>query len=496
MADKARRRAHWLFPNTIKAYDKDETAYRENRERESNEESRLPVDEALNLLVMWGMELFGPAEIERLYKSLARLNWSAGYGREKSEDALSWVRHQRAYGGSGASYNVGIVSNRSNPQRGFMCNNFAALPAEVDYLLVQILQLTPSLTCILIGYVFKEEASRCYEVELSRDRKTLNERSGSRWIVSSLEPGHLKKRAIEQVRLRMQTLARQWFHVNLPGFFRGQPGRHLPTAELVTTRAQALLWNGNHASHTHRLDWRHLVANASPFNIWTSAQCPALGFTEVGDRFFEDAHHLVVALHTTVVPEDSLGYSGGRTNESYARHSHDAMGEILSHYAGLAFLKEVSKELKMSRAKLKNRRFFNHSSASVLERIQSFFDRSLGTPVVATELQDRSKSAALYQGECSRFMSPKWLADAEQQDFAKMLCEQTHFLAARVIAEEIATREHFTQLASILSVRESIKTQCWMWWLAVFAFVVTASSLIVAIYPKIDWPAKLLSWLV
>ncbi|WP_422625420.1 hypothetical protein [Rhodoferax sp.] len=92
----------------------------------------------------------------------------------------------------------------------------------------------------------------------------------------------------------------------------------------------------------------------------------------------------------------------------------------------------------------------HRSGVHVLERIQSFFDRSLGTPAVATELRDRSKRPSLYQHECSRFMSPKWTKDEEQREFAKVLCEQTHFLATRVIAEENSTREHFEQLASKL----------------------------------------------
>ena len=203
----------------------------------------------------------------------------------------------------------------------------------------------------------------------------------------------------------------------------------------------------------------------------------------------------MVALCTSDVPEESLKYMGGRERGSYVAYCHERLDGILSNYAGVAFLKEVSKDLKISRADLKISRLRHRSGVHVLERIQSFFDRSLGTPAVATELRDRSKHPRLYQHECSRFIFPKWTKDEEQREIAKVLCEQTHFLATRVIAEEHSTREHFEQLSSILSVRESIKAQRRMEWLTVVALVVATGSLIVALNPTKDWPSQIRSYL-
>lgn len=483
LARQVRWRAHWLLPNILPPPYRDETAYRAERERKSNEESRVPGDEELRLLVMWGMELFGPAEIELLYERLARLKWTAGVATSKTDGALNWVRHQRAYGGEGGWYNVGIVAERSDHQRFLMLNNYASLPTEVDYLLVRIFQMTPSLTCVLVGFVLKDQATRSYEVELNRDHKTVRERSSYRWAVSSLEPEHMKRRSIERVRSRMQNLVGRWFQANLPGFFCGMSGSHLPTAELVTTRARHLLPDEHHEPPGINCGWQHLLAHVSRFDVWTYAECPALRFSAGGHGFADESFHLVVALCTSDVPEESLKYIGGRELGSYVAYSHELLDGILSNYAGMAFLKEVSKDLKISRAKLKISSLRHRSGVHVLERIQSFFDRSLGTPAVATELRDRSKRSGLYQHECSRFISPKWTKDEEQREFAKVLCEQTHFLATRVIAEENSTREHFEQLASILSVRESIKAQRRMEWLTVIALVVATGSLIVALNP-------------
>ncbi len=495
IARQARWRAHWLLPNILPPPYRDETAYRDKRDRESNESSRTPEDEEVRLSVMWGMELFGPAEIELLYESLARLKWSAGISSLETGGALNWVRQQRAYGGEGGWYNVGIVAEHSDRQRFLLLENYASLPSEIDYLLVRIFQLTPSLTCVLVGFVLNEHETRCYEVELNRDRKTKRERSTSRWSVSNLEPEHLKRRSIDQTRSRIQNLVKRWFRANLPGYFSSLSDNHMPTAELVTTCARQLMSNERHEPRDINFDWRHMLANVSLFDVWTYAKCTALRFSAKGHGFADESFHLVVTLCTSEVPDENLKYMGGRERGSYVAYCHELLDGILINYAGVAFLKEVSKDLKISRSDLKISSLRRRGGVHVLERIQSFFDRSLGTPAVAAELRDRSKRPGLYQHECSSFISPKWTNDEEQRDFAEVLCEQTNFLATRVITEEHSTREHFEQLSSILSVRESIKAQRRMEWLTIVALAVAIGSLIVALNPTVDWSSQIRSYL-
>lgn len=483
-------RAHWLLPNALPHPYGEETEYRVNHDKESNEASRVPYDEELRVRVMWGMELFGPAEIELLYEKLARLKWTAGIARSKADGASNWVRHQRAYGGDGGWYNVGIVADRGDRQRFHMLENYASLPSEVERLLVRIYQLTPSLTCVLVGFVFKEQTSRSYEAELNRDRKSIKERSRHGWRISTLDPTHLKQRSIELTRSRIQNLARNWFCTNLPGYFCGLPDRRMPTAELITTQASQLMADVRGEPRSIHFGWRQLLGYLSPRYVWTYAECPSLRFIAGGHGFTDESFHLVVSLCTSELPEKDLEYLGGHERGAYVHYCHELLDGILSNYAGVAFLKEISKDLKISRSELKIARLGRRGGVRVLERIQSFFDRSLGTPAVATELRDRSKSLGLYQHECSRFTSPKGTTNKESMEIAKFLCYQTHFLAARVISEEHSTREHFEQLSSILSVRESIKAQRRIEVLTVVALVVAIGSLIVALNPAGDW----LSW--
>lgn len=488
---QAKWRAHWLMPNTVPPPHGGEKAYHARRDRESNEASRIPEDEQLRLSVVWGVELFGPAEVESLYDSLRRLNWTSGIGRSKEDGALTWVRHQREYGGAGSWYNVGLVTEGSDRGRLLMIDNYASMPEGVEHLLVRIFQLTPSLTSVLVGFVFKDYFAQSYAVELNRDRKTVRERTLRRSSISILDPGHLKGRSLELARSRTRDVARRWFDANLPGFFCGLPNDRMPTAELITTQAHHLFSEENDRPTSIHFGWRRLVSNSSRFDVWTYADCSGLRFV-TGDRGrTKETPHLVVALCTSDVPGDALKHWGGHERHAYVAYCHERMDGILSNYAGLAFLRETSKDLKTSRAALNIGNVSRRKSVRALEQIQSFFDRSLGTPAVATELLDRSKYVSYYKHECARFLSPGWAKEEVQREYGSDLCEQTQFLASKVISEEHSMREHFEQLSSILSVRESVRAQRRMEWLTVVALALAAASLYAALPPMKDWPNQI-----
>jgi len=488
---QANWRAHWLLPNTVPPPHEGDKAYYEARDRKSNEASGVPEDEELRLRVVWGIELFGPTEVESLYEGLRRLKWTAGTGQSKEDGARGWVRQQREYGGAGAWYNVGLVTERGDRRRFSMIENFASMPEGVEYLQVRIFQLTPSLTSVLVGFVFNEQFERSYEVELNRDRKTIRERSLRQSSISILDPENLKGRSLDKARSRTQGIARSWFDANLPGFFCSLPIDRMPTAELITTQAHHLLSEEEGRPTSIHFGWRRLLANASRFDVWRHADCAGLRFMTDDRGWTKETSHLVVALCTSEVPEESLKHWGGHERHAYVAYCHEHMDGILSNYAGLAFLKETSKGLKTSRAALNIGNVRRRKSLRALEQIQSFFDRSLGTPAVASELVERSKHISYYKHECARFLSPGWTKDEPHREFGTLLCEQTQFLASKVISEEHSMREHLEQLSTILSVRESVRAQRRMEWLTVVALVVAAASLFAALPPVKDWPNQI-----
>lgn len=482
-------RAHWLLPNTVPwPYGKGDRAHQDRRDCEANVASRVPDEEELRLPVIWGAELFGPAEAEALYEHLARLKWSSASGFFQEGGAADWIRHQRAYGNGGGWYNVDIVVRQQDRQRWLMLHNFAPLPDEVDYLHARFFQLTPSLTCALIGFVLKGDATRRYERELNRDRTSLRKRSGHGWGISTLDPSHLKSDSLEQARSEVRAIVGQWFKANLPGYFCGRSIDRLPTAELLTTRTHRLLSPEPEKPVGIWFGWQRLISNVPPFEVWTSAACRGFQLSmSRSHRVDDEAFHMLVALCAADVPDESIKHYGERGHRAYVMYCHEHLDGILSNYAALAFLKEASKDVRSSRAALKIGKLGSRRCVGVLDQIQSFFDRSLGAPAVAAELRSRSEHLSRYRHECSRFLAPAWPKEEEQREIAKVLQEWTNWLCVRVIAEEHSAREHFEQLASILSVRESVRAQRRMEWLTVAALVVATGSLVVALPSIKDW---------
>lgn len=490
---KLRWRAHWLLPNTVPSPHEDsDRAYQESRDNEENGASRVPEDEELRLPVIWGTELFGPAEAEGLYEHLARLKWSSGSGFSKRGDAVEWIRHQRSYGTGGGWYNISLVVREQDRQRWLMPHNFASLPDEVDYLQACFFQLTPSLTCALVGFVLKADAAVRYEQELNKDRKSIKQRIAHGWGVSILDPNHLKARAIVMARSELRSIVGNWFKANLPGYFCGRSIDRLPTAELLTTKKHRILNSESEKSVNIWRGWQRLISNASAFDVWTSASCKGLQMTMFGSRAHDnEANHTVVSLCAADVSDESVKLYGGRNQVSYARYCQEHLDGILSNYAAFAFLKETSKDIRSSRSALRVSKLGGRKCVRVLDQIQSFFDRSLGAPAVAAELRSRSERSDQYQHECSKFLAPASYGKVEQQEISNMLQGRTNWLATQVLTEEHTAREHFEQLASILSVRESVRAQRRMEWLTLAALFVATGSLAVAIPSIKNWVATL-----
>ena len=71
-----------------------------------------------------------------------------------------------------------------------------------------------------------------------------------------------------------------------------------------------------------------------------------------------------------------------------------------------------------------------------LHEIRLFFDRTLGTPVIARELAGKSKEAGWYRHDCSRFTAPAWGKTEKLRELSEEIRGRVHFLASRLTNEE------------------------------------------------------------
>ncbi|MGJ7491438.1 hypothetical protein [Variovorax sp. ZT4R33] len=481
-------RLHWLAPNVIPGPHPRDDAYRRAHDEESNRDTRLPAEEELRIRAVWGTEVFGPNESDRLYGALEKLGWTSG--SFNGEGALAWVQQQRTYGlHGGAWYNVGPVVRRADLAKYVGHANHAPLPDEVDYLLVRLHQIVPAVTCIVVCFVLKPEATTLYEHELNLNRSSVWRRA-RRWAITELDPVHLKQHAIARIRSHLNRMVEGWFGQSMPGFFcsLNQPER-FPIAEFVTTNLQDLF--AERKEHPY-FNWQKIMVNAGPFDVWTSGEIQGLRFSIQRATWpREDRPHLIVNLLTSSVPAELLR-TYGEPPSAYIAVTHSRIEGLLGYFAAAAYLTEVAKEIKVMRESMRASKTKRHVLRTI-DRIQQFFDQNMGLPAIARELVESAKSRGTYRHDCETFTTPGW-KDEQPEEIAESLRRRVQSLATRLLEDESSTREQFEQLSTILSVRESIRAQRRMEWLTAAAFVVGIGSMLAAFAAVPDrWAAEIAS---
>ncbi|MDU9033960.1 hypothetical protein NHG95_12470 [Pseudomonas corrugata] len=468
-------RAHWLFPNHISSSSRSDSDFFRERDIKSNLESSLPEGEELRIQAVWGAEVYGPSETGSLCEILTRWGWTAGVGGVKRDGAAEWIHRQRSYG-AGGWYNVGMVTSPSDRDKYCLQTNELRMPENVKHLIVEIFQVTPALTCVVVGFVLKEKLSRVYEAELKKSRAGRFERASKRSIMK-VSPSELKGRSIVKAREEVRNVAQAWFYSNLPGYFCKSDIQRLPTGELLTTLNEPLLpddrmrtWAGE--------GWKEIVMPSSRHDVWSGPDGIKLTSR---DGLHGDCFHLVVSMCKSNVTDEAIKYLGERTDSTFVSYCAELMTGVISNFASVGFLTETLKDLRLSRASLEIHKVDRAKGLQTLENIQAFFDRSLGTPAIAVELKNRSEFLSNFQHGCGVFTSPGWRQDSPVRTIAEEHCGYSKTLSSQVISEEHSLREHFEQLSSIISVRESINAQRRMEFLTISALIIAAGSLVVSI---------------
>lgn len=475
MPSKARWRLHWLLLGLVSPPGGMDRNREVQLDIQNNRETVPPGGESVRLECFWGLELYGPGEVQDLQDKLQALKWSAGYRRPVNDNAANWVKVQSSYGSAGSWYNVGIVTRPGEHGLFPLAENKADLPGEVDYLTVSMLQISPSLTCVLIGFMLKDSYANAYSTSLAEYKDTITERSNG-WGLTRISPAEQKRRSVEATRSRLQGVVKTWFASNIPGYFSGGSAVKLPTAELVVTTSEHLLRDSIFREGAR---WKALISDAPHYDVWVSEEHPALRLSGAFDSLNENPSHTIISLCSSLMPDD--GFLGEQTARRYQSFCEDEVKWVLAHHGCVIFLQEIAREIKQCRAALRIGLANSHGSSVILQGIQGFFDRMLGTPAVLTELHERCKSPVHFASGCGKFTAIGWSEAQGDRDLETSQYEQTKYLSGQNISAEHGAREHFEQLSSVLSVRESVKAQKRMEFITIVALFVSVASLIAAV---------------
>ena len=210
--------------------------YARKRDPAGNRDTAPDEDERIDLHCLWAVEFYTPSHVDRLLENLERLGWDQeDYpGRESP---ASWVRISRRLPEGGSWVNLGIIRSRTDTRAWPSRNRTAELPPNVRYASGGIYSVTPSLTCIVMRFVFEDGHERGLEAALRKDRET---------FARSLATGHQifdpraqKVEEVRSIRHGRMVMAMGWFQENLPGIFSaGLLEGKMPTCELVTLQEQ------------------------------------------------------------------------------------------------------------------------------------------------------------------------------------------------------------------------------------------------------------------
>lgn len=481
---KIHLRLYIAFPNLISSPFPRDQEYYEQSDISDNKQTQPPDDDDIRMPAVWGVEIFGPSEIKDLYISIKKLGWDNFRRGGIYPSSVDWIKNARSYGTTG-TLNIGVIVRKEDVSR--LAGIAGPVPDNVEYLIVNIHQMTPAITCVLVGFVLNDDISKRFEEILSKKFKTLRRTIFRKLTHTVLRVEHLKQEAIDEQRAIHRRMVRDWFKQNMFGFLSGSNGG-ISTAELLTTRHSRLMKTSS--EEIQEADWERILVPYSWNDTWTSDKYQGMRL-RLGDDESKNINHIFISLKTDSLPEDEFAIYGGKTKGSLVAFTNQNVAGVLYCLASLNLLVSINSFIKHS---LENTRTAGSSyddAQRSIDGIKKFFDKSLGIPNILSNLLDQSKNMALYRLICHKFLArPAYDIQGPEQQLAEILCDSVKHYSESILLEEKVVREHFGQLASIISVRENIRTQKRMELLTIIAVVVAFNSLLVVLIPE-AWVAFL-----
>lgn len=471
---------HARFPNIVPSpYGPGKTYWCE-KDAKDNADSMLEEDSCLKLGCIMVSEIFGPSEIEDLYYGLEQIGWDRERTPINQGSNINWLKTQRLYGIRGRMP-LGWVHRREEAKKYIGARYTAEFPKEFASLLVTISQLTPSVTCLSVGFILSDEASLEYANEINRPAATTyvpKRRSGTYLIMGAT---HVKEDRVRRVRQKYRNLGISWLSKTFRGFF----GRHCERSHFPT--AEFLLLDGftpfdpGYCRDQGWNHWSRFVNIDHDFGSWTCTAAPSLKFSFDARSRDGIPNHMTIALRRDTLSEDDTKIYGSDSLGSKMHFAYDRLDGIISAYALAAYLRELLRVLKQTRQSLSARPNSRRSSAEV-EQISEFFRRSIGVPSIAREVLALSKHDASFRWNTTGFtqqMRPNNDETYEIKDWLKSFLQR---LSQQLLEEDRDTREFLNQLSSAMGTKESIAAQRRMEAVTILTLLVAAVSMIIAIY--------------
>lgn len=165
--------------------------------------------------------------------------------------------------------------------------------------------------------------------------------------------------------------------------------------------------------------------------------------------------------------------------------------DVLANYSVLGYLTENLKALKLSRSSLRLSKISKVKQLRVLEDIQEFFDQSLGAPVIVSELKSRASHSSNFLYRHGDYSAPSRGSKKDLRSLRQFFAQANDHYSDTILLEEHSIREHFDQVANIISIRESVQAQKKAQVLTVLALLVAVLSMGITALQNRSWVEEL-----
>lgn len=429
---RAQRYAYRKFPSIVPDPGRAELLEEcRKHDDEDNAQSEPPEDEAIDLKCMWGVEFYTPSQIGELLRRFEKLGWNRDDPSSLDRNPVTWLRSFRESTHGTAWFNLGPLHREGDP--GFFHHGRAApLPPGVEYALATMYSLTPSISCIVVGFILDETQGRRFEVALRRKRKTLlNPVKGGGYRIPG--PVHQKEDDVRTIRAELRSMVAEWFRTNLPGLFAGDAlAGEFPTCELTTLlKTQPCPADRQAQRDAHW--WLGLLDIDHDFRAWKAERIPGLKFQWPLMRDKENRFHSVLTCREDAIPDKTFEMYGERRRSTFALHIDRMVNSLLSRWGLLGLLAAYEKHLNTTRDTATFESGHYKKPLALLEALRGHV--ALSVDVSATA------------GDLKRLSEDKRTFGHDVPDFRP--CHPSHYINEDITLEE-ALRDQITERADWL----------------------------------------------
>lgn len=467
------RRKHlsWIFPSK---HLKEMRDYHLKKDPEENLQVSPPDNEHVDVLCYWGLEYYTPNHIEKLISSVRRLGW-VDDDRGPNRDVATWLRQARSRTFSGGWTNVGTLK-RAGDQDFWGLTRSAPLPAGVRYGQAYLFDLTPSLTCMAIKFVFDDRTKKSYEAILRTSHATILRPTRNGHTI--LSPRFRKPEEIAKERERLARSVSAWFRKNAPGIF-SRSSDFCPTCEFMYLGSQEPFPDDK--SDRSR-DYLTSLGIRYESNAWKSQDIPGLRFAWPIKAGRSDYHAILAASETTLSAVD-MKYCGDDVPGKYLAYFSQYFEEILVRWGTLELVSLMERRLANVRD---TTRFssLHRDPLRIIRELRQATAESVDAASVAPELGRFGKTDRLWGSSWQKFMPVREpFPNEEQWSLQRGILDNLRRRSKALLKADRRIKDLLIQQGSLTSAYENVRLQRWVAVLTVIILVLTA---IMAVGPVSD----------